>query len=308
MNLQEIKNKYSNSELTKNEYIDSMYQQHSLLFEYSAYIKNTNLDSIEIKDDLVIAKFRDSQIRFICIPGDKRLAPLDTLNFGEYERDELEMQYRLIPHSATIIDIGANLGWYSMHVAKYHPQSTVHALEPIPRTYDFLNKNIEINNIKNIIVHPVGLSDQKGELDLYFDPLLSVNASLQNVSESRNVQKVTCKIDTLDDFCISNNIKQVDFIKCDVEGAEFFALRGGRKVISASQPIIFCEMLRKWSKKFNYHPNDIINFMSELNYVCLVIRDKYLEHIESVNDETQDTNFIFLHSSKHKQQLIDFVK
>ncbi len=308
MSLQEIKNKFLKNALSKKDYIDSMYIKHSLLFDYSNFIKDTNLDSIEIKDDIVIAKFRDSQLRFICIPGDKRLAPLDTLNFNEYEKDELEMQLKLIPPTATVIDIGANLGWYSMHVAQLHPLATVHAFEPIPSTFEFLNKNIELNKIKNIITHPIGLSDQKGELDLFFDPLLSVNASLQNVSESENVQKITCTIETMDDFCSSHIIKDVDFIKCDIEGAELFALKGGRKVISKSHPMIFCEMLRKWSKKFDYHPNDIITLMGEMDYVCLVIRGKYLEIAEFITEETQDTNFIFLHSKKHKQQLIDLVK
>jgi len=308
MNLQELKNKFSNGELTKNEYIDLMYHQHSLIFEYSNFIKNTNLDSIEIKDDLMIAKFRDSQIRFICIPGDKRLAPLDTLNFGEYERAELDMQYRLIPTSGTIIDVGANLGWYSMHIAKYHESCNVHAFEPIPRTFEFLNKNIQLNKLTNIKTYSLGLSDQKGKLDLFFDPLLSVNASLQNVSESKNVQKITCAIDTLDDFCQKHNIVNIDFIKCDVEGAELFSLKGSKRILTDFQPIVFCEMLRKWAKKFNYHPNDIIDYMLELKYHCLVIRGKKLEFINLITDETKDTNFIFLHSSKHKQQLIDFIK
>jgi len=308
MNLKNLKEKFAKGELDKISYINLMYEQHSILFNYSEFIKNTNIDSIEIMDNLVIAKFRDSDIRFICIPGDKRLAPLDTLNFGEYEKNELELQYKLIPTTSNIIDIGANLGWYSMHVAKNFPQSLVYAFEPIPRTFEFLNQNIKINNISNIITYQLGLSDQSGELNLYFDPLLSVNASLQNVSESENAQKITCTIITLDEFCYKNNIKQVDFIKCDVEGAELFALKGGKKTISDSKPIIFCEMLRKWSKKFNYHPNDIISFMSELNYKCLVIRGKSLEYINKVTDETIDTNFIFLHSLKHEQQITQFVK
>ncbi len=218
------------------------------------------------------------------------------------------MQYRLINPTAIVIDIGANLGWYSMHIARHHPLCKVLAFEPVPRTFSYLNKNIDLNRITNIKTYQKGMSDKPGEMDLFFDPLLSVNASLENVSDSPNIQKVTCQIDTLDLFCNSNDIYKVDFIKCDVEGAELFSLRGAKQTLTTSQPIVFCEMLRKWSKKFNYHPNDIISYMKELDYICLVIRGKSLEIIEVVTDETTDTNFIFLHKENHKSQLIDFVK
>ncbi|WP_342228107.1 FkbM family methyltransferase [Rickettsiella endosymbiont of Rhagonycha lignosa] len=51
---------------------------------------------------------------------------------------------------------------------------------------------------------------------------------------------------------------KLDFIKCDVEGAELTIYTGGINVIREHKAIIFTEMLRKWSVKFNYHPNDII--------------------------------------------------
>ena len=299
MKLIEIKKRFLNKEITKGEYIDAMYEQHSVLFEYSQFIKKTNISSIEICDDQLITTFRDSGIRFICIPGDKRLAPLDTLNFSEYEKEELEIQYRLIKPDAVIVDIGANLGWYSMHIAKHFPSCRIFAFEPVPRTYVYLNINIRLNQLTNISSYQTGLSDKVGEMELFFDPLLSVNASLQNVSENKNIQNIICNFDTLDAFSIKNSLTRVDFIKCDVEGAEFYSLKGAKHVLVNHKPIVFCEMLRKWTKKFNYHPNDIINYMKDLGYACLVIRGKHLQVIREITDETQDTNFLFLHYLSH---------
>ncbi len=306
MNLEAIQIKYSKGELSKSEYIDAMYECHRILFNYSTFITKTNLSSIEIFDNKVIATFRDSSIRFICIPGDKRLVPIDTLNFSNYELEELQMQYKLIKPYDTIIDIGANLGWYSMHIAKQYPQCRVFAFEPIPDTYNFLNKNLKINKIENVYTHLKGLSSEPGTLKMFYDPLLSVNASLQNLTNNDSINTINCEIDTLDNFSEINKIENIHFIKCDIEGAELFALKGATNVLRNSKPIIFCEMLRKWSKKFNYHPNDIINFMANLDYTCYIIIHNKLQIISEINDETTATNFIFLHNINHKQQQIDF--
>src|SRR5882672_5539112 len=99
MNLETIKKQFENGEFDKWQYIDKMYAIHSLLFDYAEFIKNTNISKIEIIDNDVIMTFRDSGVKFLCARNDKRLAPFDTLNFGTYENDELQMQINLIePH------------------------------------------------------------------------------------------------------------------------------------------------------------------------------------------------------------------
>ena len=60
------------------------------------------------------------------------------------------------------------------------------------------------------------------------------------------------------------------------------------------------EMLRKWSAKFNYHPNDIIQLFEEIGYECYVIADNgMLKRFGYVNEETIETNYFFLHPEVH---------
>lgn len=95
-------------------------------------------------------------------------------------------------------------------------------------------------------------------------------------------------------------ITKVDFIKCDVEGTELFVYEGGKKTIEKYRPIIMSEMLRKWAHKFNYHPNDIINLLTELGYQCFVINENSnLKKFDKVLEETVETNYYFLHKEKH---------
>jgi hypothetical protein len=68
-------------------------------------------------------------------------------------------------------------------------------------------------------------------------------------------------------------------------------------------------MLRKWSAKFNYHPNDIIQFFKQINYGSYVISNKTkLREFEMVNDDTVETNYFFLHNEKHANIIRQYVE
>jgi hypothetical protein len=64
-------------------------------------------------------------------------------------------------------------------------------------------------------------------------------------------------------------------------------------------------MLRKWSAKFNYHPNDIIELLNSIGYLCFTIREKNLKEFHLMDENTLDTNFIFLHKENHANQIKD---
>jgi FkbM family methyltransferase len=251
--------------------------------------------------------FRDSGVKFLVNEGDKRLAPLDTLNFSTYEQEELQMQFALMKDGFNVLDIGGNYGWYAMHVAKRFHSAKIHSFEPIPFTFNQLNKNIALNNLSNISTHNIGLSDAAGSFDFYYDPNLSVNASLAKVSESESLEKVVCKVEQLDSFVAQSHLK-VDFIKCDVEGAELLAFKGASDVLQTQQPIIFTEMLRKWTAKFNYHPNDIIEYFKQFNYQCFFSQGLNLIPFNLVDETTIETNYFFLHKEKHSAIIQQFKK
>jgi FkbM family methyltransferase len=300
--LRQIKDKYNKAGIIKSEYIDSMYEQHALLFEYPEFISDTDIAKIEISDLGVIMTARESGIKMFCSSQDKRIAPIEILNFGNYEKEEMAMMFNLVHDGDVFFDVGANFGWYSLNVAKKYPRSLVQAFEPIEKTFGFLQKNIKINNLDNISANNFGLSNEEKKSVFYYYPEGSGNASAANLSDHDSVERVDCSVKTLDKFVEEKQIK-IDFIKCDVEGGELFVFQGGVNAIKANQPIIFTEILRKWSKKFNYHPNEIIHLLSDLGYLCFVCRNFKLVQISSIDEETVETNFYFLHKVKHLNQI-----
>lgn len=294
---------YSNNVLSKAQYIDEMANIHQILIDYSKHLPKTSIEKIEIIDNNVLMTFRHSNIVMKFIEGDKRIACIDALNFNTYEEEELAMQYKLIKDGDVVFDIGANYGWYSMHIAKSNPRSKVYSFEPLPKTFSIFSENLLTNKIENIIPFNIGLSDSIGEMTFYVDPKLTVNASLNNVSESSNALEIKCLVDVVDSFVHQHKIENLDFIKCDIEGAELFALKGAKNTLQNFQPKLFVEMLRKWSKQFGYHPNDIILYLKDLGYRCFVIKSELLAEVFEVDENTVETNFVFLHNEKHFEEI-----
>ncbi|OGK21885.1 hypothetical protein A3C23_00875 [Candidatus Roizmanbacteria bacterium RIFCSPHIGHO2_02_FULL_37_13b] len=276
-----------------------MHDIHKILFDYSDFIKKTDISSIDINTYDVIMTLNKTGLKFLCDKNDHRIAPIEIINFSTYENEEMAVTLKLIKKNYTIFDIGANIGWYSLTLSRLKKNIQIYAFEPILRTYKYLNRNIALNNIKNIKTMNFGFSDKNKKIKFYYYPEGSGNASALNISHHPNAEKITGRIMKLDDFINKENIK-IDLIKCDVEGAELFVFKGAINTIKQQKPIIATEMLRKWSKPFNYHPNDIIELLGTVGYNCYVVRKKRLINMPYITDHTKETNFFFLHHQKHK--------
>lgn len=290
---------FENGEIGKHDFIAEMYlRHHSKLFEYSMHLDKTNIKKIEIENGQVIFTSRDGGVRMYGVPGDFRIAPIETLNFFDYEKDDSVMLQNLVSDGDVILDIGANMGWYSINLALTHRSAKIHAFEPIPTTYHWLEKNVGINGLNNVEIHNFGLSNKVGTFDFYSYPEGSGNASAENLSGRSDAIISECRLVTLDKFR-SEYRDPIDFIKCDVEGGELLVFQGGKETIQNDLPIVFSEILRKWSAKYNYEPNEIFQFFRALKYQAFTVKNGVLLPFQAMNEETLETNFFFLHSIKH---------
>lgn len=290
---------YCLGKISKEDFISGNYNEiHKHLFNYSSYLNETNISSIVIEDNEVMFVFRDSGIKIICPSGDHRVAPIEALNFLDYEKEESWMINCLVKYCDSVFDIGANMGYYSILLAKKYPNLKVHCFEPIPHTYEFCKKNIILNSSDNIICNKFGLSDKNGHFPFYFYPEGSGNASAVNVSERPEVNQIQCQLKTLDGYVKETN-ERVDFIKCDVEGGELFAFLGGSETIERDKPIIFTEILRKYCLKYNYDHNEIFQWFYNLGYRAFTVQGQKLISFGLMDENTIQTNFFFLHEKKH---------
>jgi FkbM family methyltransferase len=308
MDIKQVKSDFKSNKITKVDFVNKMHEFHKVLFDFSETLADTEIAKIEIADGSVIFTSRQTNLhpggaKFYVDVTDKRVTPVDTFNFDYYEQEDSEMLYKLVTDGDTIFDIGANIGWYSNHLAKKLPASTIYSFEPIPETFAQIKRNTELNEAKNIKLNNFAFADERKKLTFFYSPNITGASSSVNITENDNMVKLECEANTIDNFVKENNIARLDFVKCDVEGAELFVYRGGAATFEKYKPIVFTEMLRKWAAKFCYHPNDIIAFFGQFGYKCYTSHSGKLIEMPKVTDETMETNFFFLHPQKHAAKI-----
>ncbi len=276
------------------------------LFSYRDLLENSPAKQITISKDGVSVDIESHghSVKMYLDPFDSAAVPTQILAKGEYEKEELDIVLkilRLLPPDAVIFDVGANLGWYGLNIQNVYDRSRVYYFEPVPETAERLKKNVELNGHDAARVFSFGLYDQNMRAKFYYDTVASGASSLSDLRELPSTRIIDVELRTMDDFVKNEPIERVDFIKCDVEGAELFVYKGGLNTIRKYKPVVFSEMLRKWSAKQGYHPNDIIMMFNELGYACYVIEKGCIKPFGTVTEDTIETNYFFLHKEKHEE-------
>lgn len=303
--INELVQLYKHNKIDSREFGRKMFDIHEVLLEYPQLINDSIIEKLEITKEKVIAHINknNKNIKMIIYPIDSAAVPVAIMNFGTYETEEMDMTLKLLnllDKDSVIFDIGANLGWYTLNILKDMKTRYVYSFEPIKETYLKLEEILNINKLENYKIYNYGLYNENKNLEFFYDIVASGASSIVDLRELDTTKKVSCIVKKMDDFINDNCINRLDFIKCDVEGSELFVYQGGIESIKKFKPIIFSEMLRKWSAKFNYHPNDIIDLLESIGYACFVIDDKKLRLFERVDEETLETNYFFLHKEKHR--------
>ncbi|HEY3737967.1 MAG TPA: FkbM family methyltransferase, partial [Jatrophihabitans sp.] len=289
----------------KLDYIARMHESHSVLFSYADLLQQTDIEKIEITDEGVVMTWRDSGVKLAADRVDQRIAPVDTLNFSKYEPEETAMLLRLVSDGDVFWDIGANHGWYVANFALRYPNVRIEAFEPVPKTYAALERNVARNGIEQQVnLHKHGFSNEPGEATFFFYAAGGANGSLRDLSGREDVQEIKVEMRLVDDL-VDEGTPLPDFIKIDVEGAELLVLQGAVKTLEASKAPVFAELLRKWSKPFGYQPQDVITLMAGIGYRCFTIHDGKLVATEVINDDTVETNFLFLHTERSASDIAD---
>lgn len=143
---------------------------------------------------------------------------------------------QLVSHEKPVfLDVGANIGDFSMLLRRHFPAAVIHAFEPVAATFARLQENTASVGIQ---CQHMGLGDQAGAAVIYLnnDPATSTLATLyQDVAQSIHrfdrPRAETITIQTLDAYCAAQGLTTIDFLKVDTEGHEFHVLQGGQNLI-----------------------------------------------------------------------------
>lgn len=177
------------------------------------------------------------------------------LEHGTYNQSsDILLVSRFVHEKSIFLDIGAHIGTFLIPIARIAHQT--HAFEPVPHTRDFLLKNITLNNLLGITVHPFGLGDEEKKLSV---DVCSTDGGSNSLFKQDGPIMVDVKV--LDDV-----VENADVIKIDVEGMEPSVLRGAKKLLHNSHPIIFCEVNDKQLIKHGSSAQELEDILRSSGY------------------------------------------
>lgn len=144
----------------------------------------------------------------------------------------------LIGPETTVCDIGANIGNHSVFFGKVLKAKNVLAFEPLPRSYDTLCRNLDLNGLSNAMAYHclVGAKSGRGDVSR-FNPR-NLGATQFQPAKNGSIPMVA-----LDDLIEAEEMQGLSFIKIDVEGMQLDVLNGAKKLIKAFRPAIWVEII-----------------------------------------------------------------
>jgi FkbM family methyltransferase len=210
---------------------DRLFVRYGLDFPTFAY---RLLKGIGLAKVLVLLLHMPKQdYKFFC-----RINRDDFLFMTNHENDILE--YFIPDEADTVVDVGAHIGLYTIIAAKrVGPTGKVIAIEPDPENCNLLKRNVELNNLTNVIISECAAFSSNTKLKLYLPGKERGFTKLSTVMSARALIETFLEVDgnTLDHLMLMQGIMQANWIKIDVEGAELEVLKGATTTLSVSDDI-----------------------------------------------------------------------
>ena len=213
--------------------------------------------------------------------------------YGFYEKEAILTFEAMLDSNSVVVDIGANSGYYSLIAAP--KVKTVIAFEPSTIARDRLQKNLSLNNITNVSVQSLALSDVSGISELYISGPDNSGMTGFVPAENFNGCIETVNIDTLDDWAMQNKVTEISFVKIDVEGAEKKVLTGMSSLLSINKPIIFIEIVHEQLKNYQAGIEDIYDLLLAKGYFAYEILEPC--KIRKLSHPAESFTVLFIHSA-----------
>lgn len=141
-----------------------------------------------------------------------------------------------------VMDIGSNIGVFTILMARWVKDGMVHAFEPSPEAFLALNRHLALNRVaEHVVSVAAAVSDEAGEATFYAHSRNGENSLNAAISSRIPTEALRVPVVTIDGYCRDKNISP-GFMKIDIEGYEFHALKGGLETIRAAKPAILVEM------------------------------------------------------------------
>lgn len=230
---------------------------------------------------------------------------------GKYDSDLIKVIHSLITLDSVFLDIGANIGFYSISIGQFFRRNKsngkVISFEPFEGNFNRFQENILLNNLSQICVaNKYGLSDESKEENItlredFKDGSSTGNTSIQiSQSYDKNYITVPIMLKRLDNVIQDhmNEFDRIDIIKMDIEGHEDYCLKGAKNTITKYRPTILMEVAKPYYEARKVKLDDTFLPLIPEKYTGFYNRNNEWTQFESLEDCTQIDNVFWVPQEK----------
>ena len=200
-------------------------------------------------------------------------------NFGQGHNKCFDKCIELCEKKSCVIDVGAHIGLVTLPASKViNDDGVIYAFEPGSVNRKYLLQHLKVNEISNVKVIDmlVGESDEENIAFYEYHDASGMNSAV-NLNNNYSVTQKSQV--SLDSFCDKNNLAP-DVIKMDIEGYEYFALKGAKNILEKYKPVVVLSYHPRHLKELSVNEEDFINLVHYMNYKIFDINDNVINKLE----------------------------
>jgi FkbM family methyltransferase len=219
------------------------------------------------------------QFRFVV--GSEDMSVGRALRFkGSYGDDEFKRTSKLVGNESNVVFVGTHVGAIAIPIAKIVKSCVL--IEANPQTFDLLTTNIFLNEVTNATCKNVAIGECEGEINFVLSRVNSGGSKREpavkdNMYYYDNPKTVKVPMVTLDSIC-SDEREVYDLVFMDIEGSEFFALQGMRKVLSRTSALVIEFIPHHLRNVANCSVEELIGLISDyFNHCYVPSKNEYID-------------------------------
>jgi len=198
----------------------------------------------------------------------------DIYCYRSFERDETELIARLTRDDAVCIDVGANVGYYSLLFASRAPKGQIHCFEPVPRNFHLLSTSVLLNGFDNVVLNCCAVGNRDGHIGFTVSADSAYSSFLDTGRRTR-AGTITVPVTTLSSYCQDRGLGRIDFLKIDVEGAEKLVLDGASGCFGDTQlrpQVMMVELYEPMLERYGASIDQIVSCLQDFGYAPFIVR------------------------------------
>lgn len=213
-----------------------------------------------------------------------------------YEKAELKAVSYLLKPGDVFLDLGANLGLYSLHASRIVGSSgKVISFEPFSINFNALQEHVTTNKLSNVQLEKLAVGEEPGTITLYHNENED-NLGMVTANYIENATREEVKIVSIDAYLKAKPIQKVDFIKIDIEGFEYPTLLGMKSTLTAYMPSILVEILD--DSKSSQNSQKVMDYLMGFGYKRYFINDN--GELSKTEENPKRRNYLFTTRSVDK--------